>query len=207
MPRRVRPPAPQSDAARAARAFRDRGAAAPAAVPDERLRHPAVERPESRRAISSRKSPRRSTRCRGISSGTRSRARADPQTVRFYDRRTSWSRRIRGSRPAVARSIPHDFPGRAERLRPARCPRPAAPGDQLRRGHRPLRRRRARQPVAVDADAPRLRAARPRTRSYGAARVNDACAIALAAEMLDVHRLKRMLELGQAPPAGARRRA
>lgn len=38
-------------------------------------------------------------------------------------------------------------------------------------------------------------------RRYGAARVNDACTIALAAEMLDVHRLKRMLALGQ--PASA----
>ena len=37
-------------------------------------------------------------------------------------------------------------------------------------------------------------------RRYGAARVNDACTIALAAEMLDVHRLKRMLELGQVLP-------
>jgi hypothetical protein len=34
-------------------------------------------------------------------------------------------------------------------------------------------------------------------RRYGAARVHDACTIALAANMLDVHRLKRMLELGQ----------
>jgi len=33
-------------------------------------------------------------------------------------------------------------------------------------------------------------------RRYGAARVNDACVIALAAEMLDVHRLNRMLALG-----------
>ena len=37
-------------------------------------------------------------------------------------------------------------------------------------------------------------------RRYGAARVNDACTIALVAEMLDVHRLKRMLERGQVPP-------
>jgi hypothetical protein len=36
-------------------------------------------------------------------------------------------------------------------------------------------------------------------RRYGAARVNDACTIALVAEMLDVHRLKRMLELGPLP--------
>ena len=33
--------------------------------------------------------------------------------------------------------------------------------------------------------------------------MNDACAIALAAEMLDVHRLKRMLALGQASPTSA----
>jgi hypothetical protein len=39
-------------------------------------------------------------------------------------------------------------------------------------------------------------------RRYGAARVNDACAIALAADMLDVHRLKRMLALGQPPSTG-----
>ncbi|MEK7861276.1 MAG: IS21 family transposase, partial [Chloroflexota bacterium] len=44
-------------------------------------------------------------------------------------------------------------------------------------------------------------------RRYGAARVNDACTTALAADMLDVHRLKRMLELAStitlpaAPPA------
>ena len=36
-------------------------------------------------------------------------------------------------------------------------------------------------------------------RRYGPARVGDACTIALAVEMLDIHRLKRMLELGQVP--------
>ena len=36
-------------------------------------------------------------------------------------------------------------------------------------------------------------------RRYGPARVGDACTIALAVEMLDVHRLKRMLELGPVP--------
>ena len=45
-------------------------------------------------------------------------------------------------------------------------------------------------------------------RRYGAAPVNDACTIALAVEMLDVHRLKRMLELGQVlPVTSARTRA
>ena len=41
------------------------------------------------------------------------------------------------------------------------------------------------------------------TRRYGSARVNDACTIALAADMLDVHRLQRMLELGQPAPSPA----
>jgi hypothetical protein len=40
-------------------------------------------------------------------------------------------------------------------------------------------------------------------RRYGAARVNVDCAIALAAGMLEVQRLKRMLELGQALPVPA----
>ena len=39
-------------------------------------------------------------------------------------------------------------------------------------------------------------------RPYSAVRVTEACAIALNADMLDVHRLKRMLEQGVvAPPA------
>ena len=40
-------------------------------------------------------------------------------------------------------------------------------------------------------------------RRYGAARVTDVCTIALGADMLDVPRLKRMLEQGvaAAPPA------
>jgi hypothetical protein len=39
-------------------------------------------------------------------------------------------------------------------------------------------------------------------RRYGAARVTDVCTIALAADMLDLHRLRRMLEHGiaAAPP-------
>ena len=44
-------------------------------------------------------------------------------------------------------------------------------------------------------------------RRYGATRVIEVCTIALGADMLDVHRLKRMLEHGVAaappsPPAG-----
>jgi len=38
-------------------------------------------------------------------------------------------------------------------------------------------------------------------RRYGAARVNELCAIALAAEMLDVRRLRRMLQQATTPAA------
>jgi hypothetical protein len=38
-------------------------------------------------------------------------------------------------------------------------------------------------------------------RRYGAARVTEVCTIALGADLLDVHRLKRMLELGLTTPA------
>ena len=40
-------------------------------------------------------------------------------------------------------------------------------------------------------------------RRCGAARVDETCATALAAEMLDVQRLKRMLALAQPAPDGA----
>jgi hypothetical protein len=37
-------------------------------------------------------------------------------------------------------------------------------------------------------------------RRYGAARVTEACTVALAADMLDVHRLTRMVEQGISVP-------
>ena len=40
-------------------------------------------------------------------------------------------------------------------------------------------------------------------RRYGAARVTEVCTVALGADMLDVHRLKRMLDQGVAPPPPA----
>lgn len=40
-------------------------------------------------------------------------------------------------------------------------------------------------------------------RRYGATRVNEVCALALAAEMLEVPRLKRMLEQATTPSATA----
>ncbi len=40
-------------------------------------------------------------------------------------------------------------------------------------------------------------------RKYGAQRIEETCRIALAADMLDVHRLRRMLELPTVPPTSA----
>jgi hypothetical protein len=40
-------------------------------------------------------------------------------------------------------------------------------------------------------------------RRYGAPRVTEVCTIALDVDMLDIHRLKRMLEQGVAPPPPA----
>jgi hypothetical protein len=40
-------------------------------------------------------------------------------------------------------------------------------------------------------------------RRYGATRVTEVCTIALGADMLDVHRVKRMLEQGVPPPPPA----
>jgi hypothetical protein len=40
-------------------------------------------------------------------------------------------------------------------------------------------------------------------RRYGGARVTEVCTVALSADMLDIHRLKRMLEQGVAVPPAA----
>ena len=91
--------------------------------------------------------------------------------------------------------------GRAQRLRDAQCRRAPAPGRRRRRGR-------------SAATPPRCSTARCRGRGCGASmRCSASCAatarrasprsapIALAADMLDVHRLKRMLEQGiVAPP-------
>jgi hypothetical protein len=129
------------------------------------------------------------------------RARADQQTVRFYDRGVLVKTHPR--QPPGGRSIdPHDFP--VERSTYAL------------RDVQTLQRQAAfagpaiGQFAAAVLDSPlpwtrmrRVYALLGLARRYGASRVNDACAIALAAEMLDVHRLRRMLELGQAAPVPA----
>ena len=128
-------------------------------------------------------------------------ARADQQTVRFYDRSVFVKTHPR--QPPGGRSIdPHDYP--AERT-------VYALRDVL-----TLQRQAASYGEAVgrfaaamlDSPLPwtrmrRVYALLGLVRRYGAPRVNDACTIALAAEMLDVHRLRRMLELGQVPPVAS----
>ena len=88
-------------------------------------------------------------------------ARADTQIVRFYARGLlikTHPRQAPGGQSIDAERLS----GRAQRLRDAQCRRAAAPGRGRRRGDRALRRRAARQPLAVDAHAARLCAARPR---------------------------------------------
>src|SRR5574340_94519 len=130
------------------------------------------------------------------------RARADQQTVRLYDGPMLVKTHAR--QPPGGRSTdPADFP--AERsmyaLRDVHALRQhaASHGEAVGRFAAAL----------LDGPLPwtrmrRVYALLGLARRYGASRVNDACAIALAAEMLDVHRLKRMLALGDpSPPAGA----
>jgi hypothetical protein len=128
-------------------------------------------------------------------------ARADSQTVRFYDRGTLVKTHPR--QPPGGRSIdPQDFP--VERsvyaLRDVHTlQRQAAfAGEAIGRF----------AAAVLDSPLPwtrmrRVYALLGLARRYGNARVNDACAIALAADMLDVHRLQRMLELGQPAPSPA----
>ena len=129
------------------------------------------------------------------------RARADQQTVRLYDGPTLV--KTHGRQPPGGRATdPTDFP--AERSVYA-----MRDVDALRRQAASYGEAVGRFAAAVlDSPLPwtrmrRVYALLGLARRYGATRVDDACAIALAAEMLDVHRLKRMLALGQAPTAGA----
>jgi transposase len=129
------------------------------------------------------------------------RARADQHTVRLYDGLTLV--KTHGRQPPGGRATdPADFP--AERsvyaLRDV---------DALRRQAASYGEAVGRFAAALlDGPLPwtrmrRVYALLGLARRFGAARVNDACAIALAAEMVDVHRLKRMLALGQAPASDA----
>jgi hypothetical protein len=128
------------------------------------------------------------------------RARADQQTVRLYDGPCLVKTHARQA-PGGRSTDPADFPAErsiyAMRDVDALRRQAASYGEAV--GHFAA--------AVLDGPLPwtrmrRVYALLGLARRYGAARVNDACAIALAAEMLDIHRLKRMLALGQAPTAG-----
>jgi transposase len=127
-------------------------------------------------------------------------ARADAQLVRFYDRHVLVKTHVR--QPPGGRSIDeHDYPversvyalRNVDALRRQAATAGVAVGEYaaaLLEGPLPWTRMR------------RVYALLGLVRRYGAERVNAACATALAADMLDVHRLKRMLALA-VPPAPA----
>jgi transposase len=129
------------------------------------------------------------------------RARADRHTVRFYDGQSLVKTHPR--KPAGGRSTdPADFP-----------PEKAA---YALRDVAYLARRAAEQGEAVGQFAQKLLAGplpwtRMRqayallglVRRYGTARLEQACAIAVEADMIDIYRLRRLLELGAAPTTAA----
>jgi hypothetical protein len=132
-------------------------------------------------------------------------ARADSQLVRFYDRGVLVKTHPR--QPPGGRAIdPQDYP--AERsvyaLRNVEALRTQAAA------HGPHIARYA--TVLLDGPLPwtrmrRVYALLGLVRRFGPSRLEEACALALALDMLDVRRLQRMLELGHAvpPPAPAQR--
>ena len=129
------------------------------------------------------------------------RARADRVLVRFYEGHTLVKTHPR--KPPGGRSTdPHDFPVEktAYALRDVAFLQRQAyeHGDAVGRYAEAL----------LDCRLPwtrmrRVYALLALTKKYGAARVAETCAIALDAQMLDVDRLKRMLERGVAQPAAA----
>ena len=130
-------------------------------APTERVRRAAVVRRRRWRATSTRRWPRRSTRCRRGSSARQLRARADRATVRFYWRgRAGQGHPRKAAGRALARTA--RLPREKTRLRDARHRLPAEARPRARRRGGRLRRGAARLATALDAHAPRLRAARAR---------------------------------------------
>ena len=129
------------------------------------------------------------------------RARADQQTVRFYDGAVlvkTHPRAPAGGRATDAIDFPAERTWYALRDVHALERQARSYGDAV--GHfaaalldNPLPWTRMRRVYALLGLVQR----------YGAARVDETCATALAAEMLDVQRLKRMLALAQPAPDGA----
>ena len=129
------------------------------------------------------------------------RARADQHTVRVYDGLSlvkTHARQPPGGRSTDATDFPAERSVYALRDVEALRRQAESYGDAVGRfasalldGPLPLTRMR------------RVYALLGLARRYGAARITDACTIALAADMLDVHRVKRMLALGDAPSSAA----
>jgi len=131
--------------------------------------------------------------------GKRLRARADRTTVRFYDKGLlvkTHPRQPPGKRSTDAADFPPEQLAYARRdvafLERQACTHGASVGALARR--------------ILDGPLPwtkmrRVYALLGLCRRYGDGRVEETCARALAADMLDIHRLDRMLKLGAPPPA------
>jgi len=131
--------------------------------------------------------------------GRRLTARADSQLVRFYDRGVLVKTHPR--QPPGGRAIdPHDYPIERSVYALRNVQALQAQAD----AHGPSISRFA--AALLDGPLPwtrmrRVYALLGLVRRFGPSRVNEACALGLALEMLDVRRLQRMLELGQTTPA------
>ena len=128
-------------------------------------------------------------------------ARADQQTVRFYHHNVlikTHPRKPPGSRSIDAQDYPVERSVYALRDVQSLQRQAASYGEAVGRFAAAL----------LDSPLPWTRMRRVYAllgvaRRYGAARVNEVCAIALAAEMFDVRRLQRMLEQAATPSATA----
>lgn len=128
-------------------------------------------------------------------------ARADQQTVRFYHHNVlvkTHPRKPPGSRSIDAQDYPVERSVYALRDVQSLQRQAASHGEAVGRFAAAL----------LDSPLPwtrmrRVYALLNLARRYGAARVNEVCALALAAEMLEVPRLKRMLEQATTPSAAA----
>ncbi len=138
--------------------------------------------------------------------GQRLRARADARTVRFYDGRGQLIRACERVAPGHKHIVASDFPDekRPYAMRDIRFLAAEATkhgeaigkyAERLLEGPLPWTRMR------------RVRAVIALARKYGAERVGELCEVALAMDMLDVTRLRRMLEQAVKPPEPAKPRA
>jgi transposase len=129
--------------------------------------------------------------------GRRLKARADRNTVRFYDRGVLVKTHVRmppGGRATDPADFPEDKLACAQRDTAFLVRKAAEHGEAIAHFAEAL----------LDAPLPwtrmrRVYALLGYVRRYGAERVERACATALAVEMVDVHRLERMLKLAAAP--------